>query len=74
MYWWSFSFSCSIKPEVKSTACFYATDLHTNTIPNKPNQHSMERLSDIQGELLMIWGKQDTHIPTDARIKYIKDY
>ena len=29
----------------------------------------MERLSDIKGELLMIWGKQDTHIPTEARVQ-----
>ena len=27
----------------------------------------MERLSDIKGELLMIWGKQDPHIPATAR-------
>ena len=63
------AFRAALNPEVTSTACFYATDLHTNTIPNQPNQHSMDRLSDIKGELLMIWGKQDTHIPTDARNK-----
>ena len=61
------AFRAALNSEVKSTACFYATDLHTNTIPNKANQHSMDRLLDIKGELLMIWGKQDTHIPTDAR-------
>ena len=63
------AFRAAINPEVKSTACFYATDLHTNTIPNKPKQHSMERLSDIKGESLMIWGKQDIHIPTEARVQ-----
>ncbi|MBW6453409.1 MAG: dienelactone hydrolase family protein, partial [Methyloprofundus sp.] len=51
----------------KGTACFYATDLHTQVIPNKPGQHSMERLQDITGELQMIWGKQDSHIPTAGR-------
>jgi len=61
------AFRAALQQEVKSTACFYATDLHTNTIPNKPGQHSMERLGDIHGELLMIWGKQDNHVPTDAR-------
>jgi carboxymethylenebutenolidase len=63
------AFRASLNPEVKATACFYATDLHTNTIPNKPGQHSMERLDDIKGELLMIWGKQDTHIPTSNRVE-----
>ena len=61
------AFRAALNPEVRSTACFYATDLHTNTIPSKSNQHSMERLSDIKGELLMIWGKQDTHIQENAR-------
>lgn len=61
------AFRAALQPEVKSTACFYATDLHTNVIPNKPNQHSMERLKEIKGELMMIWGKQDPHIPTSGR-------
>ena len=62
------AFRAALQPEIKATACFYATDLHTNTIPNQPNQHSMERLADIQGELMMIWGKQDTHIPAAGRV------
>lgn len=63
------AFRAALNPAVKATACFYATDLHTNTIPNKRGQHSMERLDDIKGELLMIWGKQDTHIPTSNRVE-----
>ena len=61
------AFRAALQPEVKATACFYATDLHTNIIPNKPNQHSMQRLAEIKGELMMIWGKQDSHIPTAGR-------
>lgn len=61
------AFRGALQPEVKATACFYATDLHTNTIPNKPEQHSMEKLADIKGELMMVWGKQDTHIDTAGR-------
>ncbi|MCB5188920.1 dienelactone hydrolase family protein [Methylobacillus caricis] len=63
------AFRAALQPEIKATACFYATDLHTQVIPNQPGQHSMERLSDIKGELLMIWGKQDNHIPTAGRIQ-----
>ncbi len=61
------AFRAALQPEVKATACFYATDLHGNNIPNKSNQHSMDRLADIKGELMMIWGKQDNHIPTAGR-------
>ena len=61
------AFRAALQPEVKATACFYATDLHINNIPNKPNQHSMQRLADIKGELMMMWGKQDNHVPVAGR-------
>jgi carboxymethylenebutenolidase len=61
------AFRAALQPEIKGTACFYATDLHALTIPNQPGQHSMERLEDISGEMLMIWGKQDNHIPVAGR-------
>ncbi|HEY0267759.1 MAG TPA: dienelactone hydrolase family protein [Methyloradius sp.] len=63
------AFRAALQPEIKATACFYATDLHLNTMPNQAGQHSMERLNDITGELMMIWGKQDNHIPTEGRLK-----
>ncbi|WP_035057571.1 dienelactone hydrolase family protein [Andreprevotia chitinilytica] len=61
------AFRAALRPEVQGTACFYATDLHSHVIPNQPGQHSMERLHEIKGELLMIWGKQDPHIPSAGR-------
>lgn len=61
------AFRAALQPEVEATACFYATDLHTDTIPNRPGQHSLERCAEIQGELMMIWGKQDNHIPAAGR-------
>ena len=61
------AFRAALQPAVKATACFYATDLHNNNIPNQPGQHSMERCDEIKGELLMIWGKQDNHIPANGR-------
>lgn len=67
------AFRAALQPEINATACFYATDLHTQVIPNQPGQHSMERLADIKGELLMIWGKQDNHIPTAGRVKVYQE-
>lgn len=61
------AFRAALQPEVKGTACFYATDLHSQVMPNKAGQHSMDRLNDISGEMLMIWGKQDPHIPAAGR-------
>ena len=45
------AFRAALQPEVKGTACFYATDLHIQKIPNKPGQHSMERLAERQRRL-----------------------
>lgn len=61
------AFRAALHPRVAATACFYATDLHTKVIPDAPGQHSMDRLAEIGGELLMIWGKQDPHIPATGR-------
>lgn len=61
------AFRAALQPEIKGAACFYATDLHSQTIPNQAGQHSMQRLGDISGELLMIWGRQDNHVPTAGR-------
>ncbi len=63
------AFRAAVQPQVKATACFYATDLHTQTIPNAPGQHTMERLAEIKGEMLMIWGKQDPHVPAPGRVQ-----
>ncbi|HAU07144.1 MAG TPA: dienelactone hydrolase [Gammaproteobacteria bacterium] len=57
------AFRAALHPQIKAAACFYATDLHTATLPGPEQQHSMARLADIKGELLMIWGKQDNHVP-----------
>lgn len=68
------AFRAALQPEVKATTCFYATDLHTTTIPNTQGQHSMERRKEIKGELLMIWGKQDPHIPAEKRAELYKTF
>ena len=32
------------------------------------NDDSLERARDIRGELMMIWGRQDPHIPLEGRL------
>jgi carboxymethylenebutenolidase len=31
------------------------------------NDNSLERTGEIEGELLMVWGRQDPHIPVEGR-------
>ena len=60
------AFRAAFQPDVLATACFYATDLHKATLGQGDN--SLARAAEIRGELLMVWGRQDPHIPTDGRV------
>jgi carboxymethylenebutenolidase len=61
------AFRAAMNPEVFATACFYATDIHSNTLGKGKNDNSLQRASEIKGELLHIWGRQDPHVPLEGR-------
>lgn len=63
------AFRAALNPNVKSAFCLYATDIHSNTLPCAEGNDSFSRCADIKGELVMIWGKQDPHVPVDGRMK-----
>jgi carboxymethylenebutenolidase len=62
------AFRAAMNPDVRATACFYATDLHTHSLAKGKNDDSLARAKDIHGELLMIWGRQDPHTPLEGRL------
>ncbi len=63
------SFRAAAKqPDILAAACFYGTDLHTATLC-KSGDDTLASAAGIQGELLMIWGQQDPHIPLEGRQK-----
>ncbi len=61
------AFRAAMNEDVRGAACFYATDIHKGSLGNGMNDDSLERAKDIRGELLMIWGRQDPHIPLEGR-------
>lgn len=61
------AFRAAMQPDVRATACFYATDIHTSTLGKAKNDNSLQRANEIQGELLMIFGRQDPHVPLAGR-------
>jgi carboxymethylenebutenolidase len=65
------SFRAGMNPDVLGTVCFYATDLHSSTLGKGKSDDSFARAADIKGELLMVWGRQDPHIPTEGRMKVL---
>lgn len=63
------SFRAAAKnPDVRAAVCFYATDLHKGSL-SKTGDDTLARAKDIRGELLMIWGRQDPHVPREGRRK-----
>ncbi len=61
------AFRAAMNSDIQAAACFYATDIHKRSLAKGQNDNSLARISDIKGELLMIWGKQDPHIPQEGR-------
>lgn len=60
------AFRAALQHDVLATACFYATDLHKGSL-GAGGDDSLARAGDIRGELLMVWGRQDPHIPDEGR-------
>lgn len=63
------AFRAALNPGIAAAACLYATDLHSDTLPAASGNGSLECCADIEGELMMIWGRQDPHVPTEGRLK-----
>jgi len=61
------SFRAAMNPEVLAATCFYATDIHKRGLGKGMSDNSLDRIKEIKGELLMIWGRQDPHVPREGR-------
>jgi len=65
------AFRAAFDPRVLASVCFFATDIHSATLGKGKKDDSLERVrkGDItgKGELVMIFGKQDTHVPRVGR-------
>jgi carboxymethylenebutenolidase len=64
------AFRAAQEPDVRATACFYATGLHTDTVgAAHGTAPTLAGASRIGGALLLVWGTRDPHIPKDGRTK-----
>ena len=52
--------------DVLAAVCFYATDIHKRSL-GKGGDDTLSSTRDIGGEVLMIWGRQDPHVPREGR-------
>lgn len=63
------AFRAALQPDVLGTVCFYGTGIHNGKLGKDEDARSLERASDIRGELLMIFGTLDPHVPEEGRAK-----
>jgi len=65
------AFRAAFDPRILASVCFFATDIHGATLGKGKKDDSLERVrkGDLtgKGELVMIFGKQDTHVPRAGR-------
>ncbi len=61
------AFRAAMNAEIRATACFYATDIHSGSLGKGKQDDSLARAAEIKGELLHIWGRQDPHVPLEGR-------
>ncbi len=61
------AFRAAMNPDVGAGVCFYATDIHKRSLGRGMHDDSLDRMKDIQAEMLMVWGRQDPHVPQEGR-------
>ncbi len=61
------AFRAAMNPEVEAGVCFYATDIHKRSLAKGMQDDTLDRMHEIRGEMLMVWGRQDPHIPLAGR-------
>jgi carboxymethylenebutenolidase len=61
------SFRCAFLPDVLASACFYPTDIHQGSLGAGKCDDTLKRMSEIKAEMLMVFGRQDPHVPREGR-------
>jgi len=61
------AFRAALQPDVRATACFYPTGVHDGALGRDPDAGTLARAGEIRGDLLLVFGDDDPHVPADAR-------
>jgi carboxymethylenebutenolidase len=63
------AFRAALQPDVKATVCFYPTGVHNGKLGKDEDAGTLARFAEIRGELLVVFGSLDPHIPEAGRAK-----
>ena len=61
------AFRAAMHPSVHAGVCFYATDIHKRSLGLGLNDNTLDRMPELKAEMMMVWGRQDPHIPLEGR-------
>lgn len=61
------AFRAALDPRVQACSCWYPTDIHSATLGKGQSDDTLARSGEIIAELLLIWGRQDPHVPAEGR-------
>jgi carboxymethylenebutenolidase len=61
------AFRAAFQPDCRAGVCFYGTGIHDGRLGREPDCGSLARAGEIRGELLMVFGTLDPHVPDEAR-------
>ncbi|KAI4239133.1 MAG: hypothetical protein L6R40_005566 [Gallowayella cf. fulva] len=61
------AFRCAFDKRVAAAVCYFATDIHSHSLGEGKRDDSLGRAGDIRGEIIMIHGKSDGHVPPSGR-------
>lgn len=61
------AFRAALEPDVRGTVCFYPTGVHDGKLGRDADAGTLARVAEIRGELLLVFGSSDPHVPEDAR-------
>jgi carboxymethylenebutenolidase len=65
------AFRAAIQPDVKAAVCCYPTGIHSGKL-GRGVADTISRVSEIKGNVLMIFGSIDPHVPVEGREKIIE--
>jgi carboxymethylenebutenolidase len=63
------AFRSATNPEVLAATCCYPTDIHKRSLGKGLNDDTLDRIPEIKGELLVVFGRQDPHVPREGLAK-----
>jgi carboxymethylenebutenolidase len=63
------AFRAALSPDVRATVCFYPTGVHDGRLGRDADAGTLDRAKEIRGDVLLVYGLRDPHVPDEARAK-----